>query len=92
MTRSIKTQLTYAFALVAMAGLSSMPIAMAAPSVKAAHGKKAPSHAAYVCKACKAFCTPLAAKKMGYKDGMGHPLTRVKKTPAGYMDGSKMKM
>ena len=29
---------------------------------------------------------------MGYKDGMGHTLVKAGKAPAGYMDGSKMKM
>ncbi len=46
----------------------------------------------YVCKMCKAYYTPMQAKKMGYKDSMGHKLTKMSKTPAGYMDGSKMKM
>ena len=46
----------------------------------------------YVCKDCKAFYSPAMAKKMGYKDGMGHTLVKQAKAPAGYMDGSKMKM
>lgn len=44
----------------------------------------------YVCKDCKAFYSPTMAKKMGYKDGMGHTLVKQDKAPAGYMDGSKM--
>jgi len=50
------------------------------------------AHTVYVCKDCKAFYSPAMAKKMGYKDGMGHMLVKQAKTPAGYMDGSKMKM
>jgi hypothetical protein len=46
----------------------------------------------YVCKDCKAYYSPTVAKKMGYKDGMGHKLTKMSKAPAGFMDGSKMKM
>ncbi len=48
--------------------------------------------AVYVCKTCKAYYSPMAAKKMGYKDPMGHKLTKMSKAPAGFMDGSKMKM
>ncbi len=46
----------------------------------------------YVCKMCKAYYSPMQAKKMGYKDGMGHKLTKMSKAPMGYMNGSKMKM
>lgn len=46
----------------------------------------------YVCTNCKAYYTPMQAKKMGYKDSMGHKLTKMSKAPAGFMDGSKMKM
>ncbi len=46
----------------------------------------------YVCKDCKAYYSPTTAKKMGYKDSMGHTLVKVSKAPAGYMDGTKMKM
>lgn len=50
------------------------------------------SKAVYVCKDCKAFYSPTQAKKMGYKDSMGHKLTKMSKAPAGFSDGSKMKM
>ena len=46
----------------------------------------------YVCKECQAYWSPTAAKKMSYKDGMGHKLTKMSKAPAGFTDGSKMKM
>ncbi len=46
----------------------------------------------YVCKECKASFSAADAKKMGYKDSMGHKLTKMSKTPAGFSDGSKMKM
>ena len=48
--------------------------------------------AVYVCKDCKEFFSATQAKKMGYKDSMGHKLTKMSKTPAGFSDGSKMKM
>jgi hypothetical protein len=38
----------------------------------------------YVCKACKTYVSADAAKKMGYKDPMGHKLTQMAKAPAGY--------
>lgn len=46
----------------------------------------------YVCKACKAYFPADAAKKMSYKDPMGHKLVKMDKAPAGFKDGSKMKM
>jgi curli biogenesis system outer membrane secretion channel CsgG len=55
-------------------------------------GKMAAAKTVYVCKDCKASYSAAQAKKMGYKDGMGHKLTKMSKAPAGYMDGSKMKM
>jgi ribosomal protein L37AE/L43A len=54
---------------------------------KMAMGK---SSGVYVCKMCKAYYTPMEAKKMGYKDGMGHMMTKMSKAPSGYMNGSKM--
>ncbi|MBV9850685.1 MAG: hypothetical protein JO250_13510 [Armatimonadetes bacterium] len=44
----------------------------------------------YVCKQCKAYYSAAAAKKMGYKDPMGHKLVAMSKAPAGYMNGAKM--
>ena len=58
---------------------------------KMAAGKMAPK-SVYVCKACKEYFPADAAKKMKYKDGMGHKLVKMDKAPAGFMDGSKMKM
>jgi hypothetical protein len=82
----------FAVAAIALAGLSAAPVAQAAPAAKMAHSKKMAAHAVYVCKDCKAFYSPAMAKKMGYKDGMGHKLVKQAKAPAGYADGSKMKM
>jgi len=58
---------------------------------KMAAGKMAPK-SVYVCKTCKVYFPADAAKKMNYKDGMGHKLVKMDKAPAGFMDGSKMKM
>ncbi len=55
-------------------------------------GKTTASKTVYVCKDCKAYYSAAQAKKMGYKDGMGHKLSQMSKAPAGFSDGSKMKM
>ena len=44
----------------------------------------------YVCKMCKAAYSPAQAKKMGYKDSMGHKLVKMSKAPAGYSMGGMM--
>jgi hypothetical protein len=46
----------------------------------------------YVCKSCKVYYPAAAAKKLGFKDPMGHKLVHADKAPVGYKDGSKMKM
>ena len=59
---------------------------------KMADGKKdTRASNVYVCKACKTYFPSAAAKKMGYKDPMGHKLVHANKAPVGYKDGSKMK-
>lgn len=92
-TPSIKPRLALVLAAIGLASLSAVPVALAAPSAKMAHSKKMmAAKTVYVCKDCKAFYSPMTAKRMGYKDGMGHTLVKVSKAPTGYMDGSKMKM
>ena len=54
-------------------------------------GKGKMMHGVYVCKMCKMSYTPAQAKSMGYKDGMGHKLTMMAKSPAGYKMGGSMK-
>lgn len=48
----------------------------------------------YICKECKVYFTPEAAKKMKSKDPMGHKLVKINasKLPEGFKDGSKMEM
>ncbi len=92
MILSLTPRLAGMFAAVALVALSAAPAAQAAPVSNMAHSKKMAAHTVYVCKDCKAFYSPAMAKKMGYKDSMGHTLVKEAKTPAGYMDGSKMKM
>jgi len=55
-------------------------------------GKMTAAKTVYACKECKEYFSPMQAKKMGYKDGMGHKLTKMSKAPVGFADGSKMKM
>lgn len=71
----------------ASAGMAQQKPAMHKPAAKMTAAKTV-----YVCKDCKAYYSPMSAKKMGYKDSMGHKLTKMSKAPAGFMDGSKMKM
>ena len=51
--------------------------------------KKSPP--VYVCKECKVYTSAAKAKKMGYKDGMGHKLVKMDKAPAGYVTMTEMK-
>jgi hypothetical protein len=46
----------------------------------------------YLCKDCKMYFTPAQAKKMGFKDPMGHKMAKVRasKIPAGYKEAGKM--
>ena len=46
----------------------------------------------YVCKDCKEYWPAAEAKKMGYKDSMGHKLTKMSKAPAGFLDGTTATM
>jgi len=55
---------------------------MAGPAVKKTY---------YVCAKCKVYYTEAEAKKAGYKDAMGHKLTKSATIPKGYKDGSAMK-
>ena len=102
MTHAFKPQAALTLAALTLAALTlaaltlavfaAAPAAFAAPA-PAMHAKKmAAAKTVYVCNDCKAYYTPAMAKKMGYKDGMGHTLVKSAKVPAGYMDGSKMKM
>jgi len=49
----------------------------------------------YACTDCKMYFSSADAKKMGYKDSMGHKLKKMTKVPSGYkmghMEGAKMK-
>lgn len=87
----MKSGIALAIAAAAFAGLSTAPAVQAAPA-SAMHGKKTAAKTVYVCTDCKAYYTPAMAKKMGFKDGMGHMLVKKSRVPVGFMDGSKMKM
>ena len=92
MILSTKPGIVLALSAFAIIGLCAAPVAQAAPASKITHAQKVTAHTVYACKNCKAFYSSAMAKKMGFKDGMGHTLVKVSKAPAGYMDGSKMKM
>lgn len=83
--RRLAAGFTAAVSLAALPAAVLSPAAVAAPT----HSKMA-AHAAapvYACKECKLYYSASAAKKMGYKDPMGHMLTRMAKAPAGYRSG-----
>ncbi len=63
----------------------------AAPMHKPMAHTRMAAKTVYVCKACKETFTPMQAKKLGYKDPMGHTLTKMSKAPAGYTPGGSMK-
>ena len=93
MIHSIKPQMALAF--LALAAFCAAPTVMAAPAAtmhSAMHGKKMAAKTVYICKDCKAYYSPSAAQKMHYKDDMGHTLVKASKAPAGYLNGSDMKM
>lgn len=88
----------YALAVCAALGLS---LALTTAPVRAQDkptqpgkmaGKPAMKGPVYTCSECKVYYSPDAAKKMGYKDPMGHKMTKMDKAPAGYTMGSDMKM
>jgi len=58
----------------------------ATPPAKTMEGKVAGP--VYVCKMCKTYMSAADAKKAGYKDPMGHKMTKMDKPPAGYMAAS----
>lgn len=88
MTKQIVAVFAAGLALVsASAGMAQQKPAMHKPT-----GKMTAAKTVYVCKDCKAYYSPVQAKKLGYKDSMGHTLIKMSKAPAGFMDGSKMKM
>ena len=88
MTKQIVAALAAGITLFsASAGMAQQKPAMHKPA-----GKMTAAKTVYVCKECKEYFTPMSAKKMGYKDGMGHKLAKVSKAPAGFADGSKATM
>ena len=89
MTFTIKSRIAAFLAVVAIGSLSAV---QAAPHSKIGHSKTMAAHTVYVCNDCHAFYSPAMAKKMGYKDSIGHMLVKQSKAPTGFTDGSKMKM
>lgn len=81
--------------LAGLAALAAVGLAVAAPlSAQAGpvtHKAAAASRkVVYACTECKAYYSASKAKQMGYKDPMGHKLTKMAKAPAGYANGDKM--
>jgi len=83
-----------ATALLAGAPLTAQATPKMMSHGKMSHGKMSHKTMAgktvYACTMCKEYYTPAQAKKMSYKDPMGHTLTKMSKAPAGFTDGSKM--
>jgi hypothetical protein len=82
--------LIVALALCAVGG-SLAPTHALAKTTKMAASAKASKRTVFVCTECKEYFSPSAAKKMGYKDSMGHKLVKKHGIPAGFTNGSKMK-
>ena len=84
-------RLAAGLAATALAALMSTPVSLQAAAMKGKthHTMAASKSGVYVCTKCKEYFSSTAAKKMGYKDGMGHKLTKVSKAPSGYADGAK---
>ena len=88
-----KQSVATAIAAVALVSASASFAQMAKPVMhKPMPHTMAAAKPVYVCKMCKEYFSPTAAKKMDYKDGMGHKLTKMSKAPAGFMDGAKSAM
>jgi hypothetical protein len=88
---------------IASLGITTFAINPAAAQDKMGDGKMAGGKMAggkmakmdksvYVCKKCKEYFSAADAKKMNFKDSMGHKLAKMSKAPAGFKDGSKMGM
>ena len=92
MTRLIYLGTSFALAAVALTGLSPTVVAQPMKAAAPMHGKKMAVKTVYVCMDCKAYYSPMTAKKMGFKDSMGHALVKKSSVPAGFMDGGKMKI
>lgn len=92
LTKSLRGGAVAAISL-ALAAVLSAPLpahaAMKSMHSKPMHGKMMASKGIYVCTKCREYYSAAAAKKMHYKDGMGHKLTKVSKAPAGYANGAK---
>jgi len=92
MTKQIVAALAAGITLFSASAGMAQQKPMMHPAAHKPAAKTAAAKSVYVCKDCKQYFSPMSAKKMGYKDSMGHTLTKVSKAPAGFMDGSKMKM
>lgn len=92
MTKQIVAAVAAGLALVSASAGMAQQKPMSHPMMHKSMGKMTAAKTVYVCKDCKEYFSPMSAKKMGYKDGMGHKLTKMSKAPAGFADGSKMKM
>lgn len=88
MTKQIVAALAAGITLFSASG----GMAQQKPTMHKSAAKMTAAKTVYVCKACKEYFSPMQAKKMGYKDGMGHKLAKMTKAPAGFTDGSKATM
>jgi len=93
MFKQMTPALALGLALTAAASFAQMAPMHKPMAKKPMAGKKMmTAKTVYVCKDCKQTYTPMQAKKMGYKDPMGHTLTKMSKAPAGFTPGGTGKM
>ena len=73
-----------------LAALVSAPLPTQATPMKGKmHAKSAATSKVYICTKCKEYYSAASAKKMGYKDDMGHKLVATSKAPSGFANGDK---
>ena len=92
MTKQIVAALAAGLTLVSVSAGMAQQKPMSHSVMHKPMGKMTAAKTVYVCKQCKEYFSPMSAKKMGYKDSMGHTLTKMSKAPAGFADGAKATM
>ncbi len=66
------------------------PTPVLAKSHKMASNTAASRKTVYVCTECKTYFPTAVARKLHYKDSMGHKLVKKHGIPAGFTNGAKM--
>jgi hypothetical protein len=93
MTKQIVAAVAAGLAVLSGTALAQTAKPMAHKTAHKAMAKKtAAAKGVYVCRECREYFSAAQAKKMNYKDSMGHALTKTAKAPAGFTDGAKSSM